>query len=239
MYGYIYETTNLINGKKYIGQKKSHEFLGNKYLGSGNLIVKAINKYGRDNFEVKLLETCDTKDELNEKEIYYISKYKADTSNKYYNLSMDGSFNVTRKGKNHQYYHKHRSQETIDKIKQTLKDKYENTDLREKITKRTKEAMKRPEVIAKMSGKNNGTVKCGSPIKNKIMINNGEIDRYVLKEELQEFLDNGWELGGRKNRICITNKVRNKFVFEKDLKEYLDNGWFLGITTKGVYRERK
>lgn len=35
MYGYIYKTTNLINGKIYIGQKKSEKFLGINYLGSG------------------------------------------------------------------------------------------------------------------------------------------------------------------------------------------------------------
>ena len=34
MYGYIYETTNLINGKKYIGKKASTKFLED-YYGSG------------------------------------------------------------------------------------------------------------------------------------------------------------------------------------------------------------
>lgn len=35
MYGYIYKTTNLINGKIYIGQHKANKFLGQSYLGSG------------------------------------------------------------------------------------------------------------------------------------------------------------------------------------------------------------
>lgn len=37
MYGYIYITTNLINGKRYIGQKKAKNFLAEGYLGSGKL----------------------------------------------------------------------------------------------------------------------------------------------------------------------------------------------------------
>lgn len=49
MFGYIYETTNLINGKKYIGQKTSRVFLKEEYLGSGKGIKLAIDKYGLNN----------------------------------------------------------------------------------------------------------------------------------------------------------------------------------------------
>lgn len=43
-YGFIYITTNLINGKKYIGQKKGYN---DTYLGSGKILKLAIKKYGR------------------------------------------------------------------------------------------------------------------------------------------------------------------------------------------------
>ena len=45
MYGYIYETTNLINGKKYIGKRVSKTF-DKYYKGSGKLLRKAFTKYG-------------------------------------------------------------------------------------------------------------------------------------------------------------------------------------------------
>ena len=44
MFGYIYETTNLINGKKYIGKHKSRCF-DVKYYGSGKLFRKELEKY--------------------------------------------------------------------------------------------------------------------------------------------------------------------------------------------------
>lgn len=90
MFGYIYMTTNLINGKKYIGQKKSSKFLHEKYLGSGKILKQAIEFYGKENFKVELLCECESKEELDEMEIYYIKFYHAQTSRKYYNICKGG-----------------------------------------------------------------------------------------------------------------------------------------------------
>lgn len=90
MFGYIYETTNLINGKKYIGQKTSNIFLAEEYLGSGKFIKRAIEKYGQENFKVRLIEKCDSKENLDEREIYWIAHYNAVKSKEYYNISKGG-----------------------------------------------------------------------------------------------------------------------------------------------------
>ena len=60
MIGYIYKTTNLINGKIYIGQHKSSSFDTN-YYGSGKLLIKALKKYGKENFKIELIEGCSLK----------------------------------------------------------------------------------------------------------------------------------------------------------------------------------
>lgn len=89
MYGYIYKTENIINKKIYIGQKKNNIFLEDHYLGSGKYLKAAINKYGSQNFKVTLIEWCDSKEELNNREIYWINYYK----NKglyLYNISKGG-----------------------------------------------------------------------------------------------------------------------------------------------------
>lgn len=63
MYGYIYLTENLINGKKYIGQHRCTEF-DTKYYGSGVLLSKAIQKYGKEHFKVTVLCECFSEEEL-------------------------------------------------------------------------------------------------------------------------------------------------------------------------------
>lgn len=98
MYGYIYETTNLVNGKKYIGQKKSEVFLAEKYLGSGKILRQAVKKYGVDKFKVKLVEKCDSQEELDEKEKYYISKLSNNYPiNMIYNIASGGNSGNLRK----------------------------------------------------------------------------------------------------------------------------------------------
>lgn len=89
MYGYIYETTNLINGKKYIGQHRAKEF-DEKYKGSGCLISKAFKKYGFENFIVKIIEECNSEQELNEREIYWINFHNAVNDDNFYNLQSGG-----------------------------------------------------------------------------------------------------------------------------------------------------
>lgn len=104
MYGYIYKTTNLISNKIYIGQKKSKYFLGNKYLGSGKKLHEAIKHYGKEAFNVTLLEQVDSMEELDKREIYWINYYKATDNSIGYNISEGGISNRTMRGVNHPMY---------------------------------------------------------------------------------------------------------------------------------------
>ena len=88
MYGFVYLTTNKINGKKYIGMcKNTHE---KNYLGSGKLLKSAIKKYGKENFERVILQECQNFEELSKSEEYWIKKYNAVEDNTFYNLTSGG-----------------------------------------------------------------------------------------------------------------------------------------------------
>ena len=86
---YIYITTNLINGKRYIGQHKTDNPT-DSYLGSGKLLKEALAKYGKENFIKEILDICETPQEANDKERYYIALYNAVKSDDFYNLSEGG-----------------------------------------------------------------------------------------------------------------------------------------------------
>lgn len=97
-YGFIYITTNLINGKKYIGKKKYNKKADN-YLGSGKHLKNAIKKYGKENFTRDIIAIGYNANDLNELEIYYIDKYDAANSQDYYNIASGGEGGNTFVGK--------------------------------------------------------------------------------------------------------------------------------------------
>lgn len=117
MYGYIYKTTNLFNGKIYIGQHRSKKF-DSDYYGSGIRFQNVFNKYGKDSFKCELLERCYSEEELNEKEKYWIAYFNSTNRDIGYNL-MDGGYKV--RGATH-------SEETKQKISKSKTGKHPNRD---------------------------------------------------------------------------------------------------------------
>jgi hypothetical protein len=67
IYYTVYETTNLVNGKIYIGIHRTKN-IHDTYLGSGNIIKQAIKKYGREHFNKRILFIFDTLKEASDKE---------------------------------------------------------------------------------------------------------------------------------------------------------------------------
>ena len=58
----VYKTTNLVNGKYYIGVH-SCSCKDCKYLGSGKALKAALTKYGRENFSREILQEFNTREE--------------------------------------------------------------------------------------------------------------------------------------------------------------------------------
>lgn len=247
MYGYIYETTCIPTGKKYIGMHKwSKDTLDPNYIGSGKLLTKAINKYGFDSFSCKLLEACDSLDELNEAEKYWIKYYNAVESMNYYNIANGGEGHTCEpwnKGKHVPInensakaleYGRHLP--ASEKQKKQLAERRRNIQ----VTNETREKLRN-----KQLGK-----KC---------INDGKIAKYISETDLEYYLNSGWKLGhlpkdrtdriekfkithynkdntewkqnlskANKGKRWVTNGIIDKQIKPEELDNYLSIGFRLG-----------
>jgi hypothetical protein len=121
---YIYKTTNLVNGKQYIG--KHYGELNDSYLGSGKIFKQALAKYGKENFKKEILYISQDNEENNIKEKEYIKFYNAVESDLFYNLHEGGDggnnnekISKSLSGSNHPMYGKHHSEETKEKLRQS------------------------------------------------------------------------------------------------------------------------
>ena len=70
MFYYLYEIKNLINDYIYVGVHKTKN-MDDGYMGSGKIILRAIEKHGAENFSKTILETFETSDAMfaREKEV--------------------------------------------------------------------------------------------------------------------------------------------------------------------------
>jgi len=117
----IYKTTNTVNGKEYIGIHQT-ENVDDGYLGSGLALLKAVKKYGKQNFKRVILEFCSSYDELIEREKFYVNEeWVSDRNN--YNLKTGGQSSGLL------------SEESKLKISETLKQKYLSGELIPRYTK--------------------------------------------------------------------------------------------------------
>lgn len=88
----IYKITNLLNGKIYVGQtQRSFEERISEHKYHGKLYIdREIKKYGWENFKAEIIEECQTVEELNEREIFWIATLNTLKPNGY-NLTVGGS----------------------------------------------------------------------------------------------------------------------------------------------------
>ncbi|PGV58365.1 hypothetical protein COD94_24225 [Bacillus cereus] len=87
--GFIYITTNLVNGMQYIGK---HTKFGDNYLGSGTLLKEAIKELGEENFKRKIIAYGYTVEQLNELEKSYIKLFNAAKDPLFYNIAPGGDW---------------------------------------------------------------------------------------------------------------------------------------------------
>lgn len=88
-YGFVYITINMVNGKKYLGQRKFSDGWED-YLGSGKMFKQAVEKYGKENFKRVIVQFCYSEEELNDVEYKLSVDLNAVKSKDWYNMVYGG-----------------------------------------------------------------------------------------------------------------------------------------------------
>lgn len=92
---YIYKITNTITNKIYVGRgtvrTKTYSPEKDSYFGSGVIIRRSLEKYGKEAHKKDILEYCESVEAAQERETFWIKKLDALNPEVGYNLTLDSS----------------------------------------------------------------------------------------------------------------------------------------------------
>lgn len=205
MYYLIYKTTNLINGKFYIGAHKT-ENIGDSYMGSGKYLKQAIKKNGIESFSREILHILESVEEMYKKEAELVTEEFICNENTY-NLKPGGSGGNP--GIIGAFAGRKHSEESKEKIKLArAKQAPMSEDARRRISE--KSFAKTPEGRQYMSQILTGRI-CSDEHRlnvakanlGKILVNNGTICKRIDKKEESVYLSDGWVRGMIKNTSLV------------------------------------
>ena len=165
----IYKITNLINGKTYIGQHK-YKDINDSYMGSGVLLHRAFEKYGKKNFKKEVLySSIKYKETVDDMERFAIAKERT-IGKAEYNIADGGeggcgkhSEETKRKISKSWDYDKHFTEETKKKMSEAHKGKpswnkgkHHSDDTKKRISEANKGHSVTKETKRKISKANKG-----------------------------------------------------------------------------------
>lgn len=237
----IYKTTNLINGKFYIGFDSLNRSI-KQYPGSGIKLKLAIKKYGIENFEKTVLEKVN-EDNWQDREKYWISKFNAQIYG--YNIANGGDGGSTRKGyinsknmrkniskslKNKLLSEKHKkslrgipkTESHKNKLKEIMSGRTLTKEHKENVSKSLKGREITKEHREKLSKVRKG-IKFSDEWKNNIS------KRKISKETRDKISKARSAMKGSK--IWVTNKIKPIRINIDLLEKYLNIGYIRGRKT--------
>lgn len=205
MFYYLYKITNLINNKVYIGVHQTSK-LEDGYFGSGININRAINKYGKENFNKEILEFFNTEEDM-------LSKEKEIVNPEF--LKLDHVYNINEGGKGSFTYinslpnqgHKPgqqriASQIAADKLKYDLEH-------RAKFSKKMSIANKKRAELGNMFWQQPGFV---NPAITHRWLSNDDQSKslYVHQDQINSYIEAGWYMGRKYKKTSLGTKYKKR-----------------------------
>jgi len=217
---YLYQITNKINGKIYIGCHKTTN-LEDDYMGSGKHLKRAINKYGVENFEKIILKQFETEEEMFQEEVEIVNEEFVNRKDTY-NIKIGGNGGWSYVNKNINIEEmKLRSKKGHKK----LEEKYGNDWARIAA----KKGHKKLEEKYGLDWKKILNEKCYKAIKELYPEGTFKNKKHTEESKRKIGEKNSIHQSGKKNSqygtMWITNGIENKKI-KKD--EQLPKGWYKG-----------
>ena len=199
----------------YVGQKKSDKFLDKKYLGSGSTIRTLLGSGAtEDRFDIKMIDTADSPEELNDKEIYWIETYDAMNPRIGYNRCYGGATNAGFKQSDYQ--------------KQRAAD-YMKTRVVTDVTRQNMSSSARSRTSNRVTNNN------------QVWVTNGFDETMATSEEVIEYLSQGYYFGriplSDEHKNTIKSKYSRstymmkgtecKLIDNEHVPEFLERGWII------------
>jgi len=141
-YGLVYKATNRIDGKVYIGQTiytlRTRRMEHERVVGiKTDYFHNALNKYGIENFDWVVLDYAETQEDLDEKEIFYIKKFRSfvdfEDSNGYNLILGNEVSESTKKKLSEASKDREVSEETRTKLSKTATGRKHSAETKKKI----------------------------------------------------------------------------------------------------------
>lgn len=217
MYYLVYQVLNKINNKIYVGVHVTSN-VNDGYMGSGKILLRAINKYGIENFEKTILHTFKTAEEMFDKEAEIVNESFVERSDTY-NIKRGGYGGwdyVNKQGLNWSY-EKNRAISPMrhipleQRLQWLAQGRSANKELvrqwkageipdphpnREAFTFKDRHHTRDTKILMGKTHRERGN---GQGAKNSqfgtCWIHNGETNKKIDKDELNHYISQGWTRG--------------------------------------------
>jgi group I intron endonuclease len=220
----VYLITNKINGKKYVGQTiwdENRRFKRHVYdamTGKWDYpLHRAIRKYGKDSFDIKILVRCINLEELNRREELCIGLFKT-LAPDHYNLHTGGNSHVT-------------SEESKKKMSESRKGGKHTPETIDKMRVSQKGRTFTPETKAQMSKSHTGKILTQEHKDNISKVNKGKL---LSKEHVDKIRSANTKINNKSEKerpkskrpiehMMAAREARRRPIFVPELNKIFDS----------------